>query len=638
MIKKLLLTILFFIFVFAQAAFAQEVYKVTSVNFDTSNSIIFLTSPDITAEPILKNIKLVKLSNPQRAFFDIDSAVLTAPAQNWFFNSGGLKQVKVGQFSTNPNKIRVVLYFEEGFNVQKINFLKVNNNLIIKLKDAMASNDYFQNVYKEEPSTSSSVYENLSISSEEPPKVKIAVNSTKSDAVLSEIQQAFNASTAPGSTVKPTPVKATEAIKKDLKLKSKYYIDGISVKPSGVLINGYGTIEVEKPMYLTSPARVVFDLPNAIINPEFRNREFKITETENFKIGQYGVNKARVVIESPALEKYFPIFSADGQSVLFANADKVDASSLYTKTTDAIAYYYKKVNQLTDEFIIAFNSPVVHSIRRDDSKLSVTFYNASRYNEQNFKNAIKATGLCDMKIDLIPKMGLKLILPLKKDNVVDCDLGADGKSLRITVKGIKARPAETVAVPQKKVIRLGGGIGNHKSVVIDPGHGGVDYGAIRQGINEKDITLDVSRRVEAILKSRGYTVNMTREKDETVSLQDRTIFSENKSPDIFVSIHVNSSVRPEPTGVETHYYHQESLELAQVLHTSMASYVRTNDRGLFKSKFYVINHTSVPAVLVEIGFLSNDRERAELVSEKRKEQTAHAIADGIVNYLKKQGK
>lgn len=634
MIKKILITLIYFIFVFTQAAFAQETFKVTSVNFDTSNSIIMLTSPDNTLEPILKNIKLVRLSNPNRAFFDIDSAVLTAPSQNWFFNSGSLKQIKVGQFSTNPNKIRVVLYFEDGFNPQKATFSRLNNNIIINLKGALCKNDYFQRVYRDDAQSSSEVYENLAISNEEPPKVNIAVNSIKSDAVLNQIQDAFNASTAPSASVKQLPVKNIEPECKELKLKSRYYLEGVSLKPGGVLISGFGTLEVDKPMYLTSPARVVFDLPNTFVKPEIRNREVKINEQESVKVGQYVFNKARIVITSPALEKYLPVFSSDGQSLFLANSNyAINPDYFCSKTADAVAYYYKEINSLTDEFIIAFNAPVVHSVKRDSSKLTVNFYNALRYNDQNFKNSIKSTGLSEMEIDLLHKIGLKLTLPLKKDNKVNCDLGADGKSFRITIVGVKSSPVIAAPAPvQTKIVRLGTG---KKKVVIDPGHGGVDYGAIREGINEKDITLDISKRVEAILKSKGISVDITRHSDETVSLQDRTIFCESCSPEIFVSIHVNSSVRTEPLGIETHYYHQESLSLAQTVHTSMANHIKTNDRGLFKSKFYVINHTKVPAILVEIGFISNSRERAELVSEKRKQETAHAIADGIVNYLKK---
>ena len=139
-----------------------------------------------------------------------------------------------------------------------------------------------------------------------------------------------------------------------------------------------------------------------------------------------------------------------------------------------------------------------------------------------------------------------------------------------------------------------------------------------------------------ILTKKGYTVEMTREADETVSLQDRVAFSESKNPDIFVSIHVNSSEKPEITGIETHYYHQESLSLAQTVHAALASNINSKNRGLFKSKFYVINHTTSPAILVEIGFISNASERAELVSEKRKQATAKAIAEGVENYFKEK--
>ena len=127
---------------------------------------------------------------------------------------------------------------------------------------------------------------------------------------------------------------------------------------------------------------------------------------------------------------------------------------------------------------------------------------------------------------------------------------------------------------------------------------------------------------------------MTREIDETVSLQERVEISENICPDIFVSIHVNSSNSESPNGLETHYYKDNSLQLAKTLHASLLNHITANNRGLFKSKFYVINHTTAPAILVEIGFLSNPSERAQLVTESRKQATAKAIAEGINDYFK----
>ena len=217
---------------------------------------------------------------------------------------------------------------------------------------------------------------------------------------------------------------------------------------------------------------------------------------------------------------------------------------------------------------------------------------------------------------------LKLNIPLNNDSLVNTYLGADGRTLKIQItRPQKAKPP---------VVNKAGA----KTVVLDPGHGGEDCGALRGNINEKDITLDVSKRVRDLLVKQGYKVYMTRETDKTVSLQDRVEFSENIQPDIFVSIHVNSSEKPAITGLETHYYRQESLVLAQIVHSSMVSNINSNNRGLFKSKFYVINHTTSPAILVEIGFLSNAGERADLISEKRKQTTAKAIVEGIQNYFK----
>ncbi|MFA7658360.1 MAG: N-acetylmuramoyl-L-alanine amidase [Candidatus Gastranaerophilaceae bacterium] len=604
------------------------------MNFDTSNSLIFLTSPDNTTEAIMKNVKLIRLQNPKRVYFDINSAVLTAAPQSWFFSSGGVKQVKISQFSTSPSKIRVVLYLDEDFDPAKISFLKVNNNIVIKFKDGSGKADYFQNTYRDEKTSSSDFYEKLSISSEDMEKFKTAVNSAPpptNDIVLNQIQQAFNSTNRPAVSVKPVTTKTPEAIKKELKLKSKYYLNMIYPRPNGFLLSGFGVVGIEKPMYLTNPARVVFDIPNAIVSPELKNREFKINQ-DTVKVGQFESNKARIVITSTQLEKYFPIFSSDGQSILFMNSETIDLDSLFTKTADAVSYHVKKVNALTSEFIVAFNAPVVHSIRRDGSKLTINFYNALRYSDPAFRSTVQATDFTDMKIDLLPQVGLKLVLPLEKDSLVNCYLGADGKSVKITLKGVTSRKPVYVAPKCVAQPRVNG----KKFVVLDAGHGGSDYGAIREGINEKDITLDITKHVEAMLLSRGVTVAMTRDKDETVSLQDRMTFTANKSPDIFVSIHVNSSVKPEISGIETHYYHQNSLDMAQTIHSSLVSYVKSKDRGLFKSRFYVINHTNAPAILVEIGFISNDEERAELVSEKRKQQTAKAIADGILKYLNKK--
>ena len=141
--KKIFITLTFlfvFLFTFVQKACSTELFKFTSANFDTSNSVIVLSAQDTQGSAVLSNIKLVKLENPSRAYFDIDSSIITFPKQDWVFNSGSIKEVKITQFSTNPNKVRVLMYYDKGFNPSNIQFTRIKNNIIIKLKKTIPIN------------------------------------------------------------------------------------------------------------------------------------------------------------------------------------------------------------------------------------------------------------------------------------------------------------------------------------------------------------------------------------------------------------------------------------------------------------------------------------------------------------------
>lgn len=602
-----------FVCTFTQNVFAEDVYKVTSFNYDTSNSFILLTVPDTIPEPVMQSIKFVKMENPTRAYFDIDSSVLTVPRQDWTFTSNGLKKVIVSQFSTNPDKVRVVMYFDDDYDLSKIHFYRIKNNIIIQMKDTICKNDYFQNTFRDDHASASDFYEYLTMTTQEIPQTDIA----------GQIQEAFNAQISS---------------RKELKLNTKYYIESITPKQNAVLLNGFGAVTIEKPMILTNPSRIVYDIPNTLVKGSIRNTEYKLGGLDTVKIGQFSVNKARIVITTENVDKYIPIISSDNQSLLIANSDKTNSFNLFTNSSNMISYSHETIDSQTSSMTLAFTNPIVHGLNRSNSELLVYLYNVQNYNELDFKNAFQDTIFANAEISLIPKIGLKLRIPLEQNSLVNTFLGADGKAFKITIKTPKKSSEDTTERP-KPVITTpviipkpsGKGV---KKVVIDAGHGGSDYGAIRDNINEKDITLDVSKQVRDMLVKKGYIVQMTRDYDEYVSLQDRVAISENFEPDIFVSIHVNSSTGTEASGIETHYYHQESILLAQTVHASLASAINTKNRGLFKSKFYVINHTTDPAILIEIGFISNPAERAELISAERKKATAKAIVEGVENYFK----
>jgi N-acetylmuramoyl-L-alanine amidase len=190
--------------------------------------------------------------------------------------------------------------------------------------------------------------------------------------------------------------------------------------------------------------------------------------------------------------------------------------------------------------------------------------------------------------------------------------------------------------------------GNGPTVVIDVGHGGTDRGA-RGHIpycEEKKICLLTARLVRQYLDQLGYHVVMTRNTDAFVSLPRRVELASQAQANIFVSIHYNSSRATEAQGVEVFFCDSKenktrtsaSRKLADAILGRVIRRTSAHSRGVKKGNFYVIRETSMPAVLVEGGFISNPDERALLKSRDYQERIARGIADGIDQYFKARWK
>ena len=182
---------------------------------------------------------------------------------------------------------------------------------------------------------------------------------------------------------------------------------------------------------------------------------------------------------------------------------------------------------------------------------------------------------------------------------------------------------------------------NPRLIVIDPGHGGSDFGAMHNGLTEKDLTLDISKRLRTILVARGWQVKLTRETDIDVfqpndsardELQARCDVANNAGARLFVSVHINSFTGPSLNGTTTYYYKNGDLAFSEAIHRRLAASLKTADRGIRKENFYVIHHTNMPAVLVETAFLSNPDDAAMLRQQAFLQQVALSIADGIGDY------
>jgi N-acetylmuramoyl-L-alanine amidase len=221
-----------------------------------------------------------------------------------------------------------------------------------------------------------------------------------------------------------------------------------------------------------------------------------------------------------------------------------------------------------------------------------------------------------------------------------------------------------------------------KTIVLDAGHGGHDSGATGPtGLMEKDLVLDVTRRVAKLVEARlGLKVLLTRDSDNFVTLRDRTSYANRQHADLFVSIHANAHREAAADGVETYFlsseatdsaarqvaalensaiqleqpagrgsgqvdivkailwdlaqseFQVESSRLAEVVHDSMTQTLRISNRGVKQAGFYVLGGAAMPAILLEIGFVTNPKEERKLKDTKYRDEIARAILAGLAEY------
>jgi N-acetylmuramoyl-L-alanine amidase len=276
---------------------------------------------------------------------------------------------------------------------------------------------------------------------------------------------------------------------------------------------------------------------------------------------------------------------------------------------------------------------------------------------------------------------------VKASALVGSDLVmVDGQQVRLSAPVERKR--EIIIVPQdfeNKVLdrlraapRIIPGPARTFKVIIDPGHGGNDPGATsRSGIKEKNINLDVAKKLRDELQRQGIDVVMTRARDESVSLERRTEIATKANADLYVSVHANSNPSSSLDGIEVYvckvlgtkekndeqlrrnydllyrtlnmendkkyrlivadmmmgYKRSESSALASQIASKLVRELRVSSHGVKSSGFFVVRNTLMPAVLVEIGFLTNPREEKLLNTAAYRQKVADSLADSIVGHF-----
>lgn len=251
-----------------------------------------------------------------------------------------------------------------------------------------------------------------------------------------------------------------------------------------------------------------------------------------------------------------------------------------------------------------------------------------------------------------------------------------GDPYRLVLDFHRVKPSQPGGVPHPRAEPL-------RVIVLDAGHGGHDSGAIGpSGLQEKEVVLDVTKRLARLLEHEvGVDVRFTRTADYFVPLRDRTSFANAQRADLFLSIHANAHRASVSEGVETYFlsseatdgearqvaaqeneaikleggnsrvqlgvlksilwdlaqseFQEESSRLAETVLDSMTQALKLPNRGVKQAGFYVLGGAAMPAILVEIGFVTNPREERKLKDPRFREQVARSIYAGLTEYKRR---
>lgn len=355
-------------------------------------------------------------------------------------------------------------------------------------------------------------------------------------------------------------------------------------------------------MVLANPSRVVVDLHGAWLSPNIaRETAIESRFASKVRVAQFNENTVRVVVETEMGKGQYDVFSIEGGAIPYR-----------------VVMDFGKVGRAKDD---------AHGGTITDDRIGST----------------------EQPAETQGTSGTEPEKPKPQDTEKPTSDGKEEKTGKEEAKdktGEEKKPEDDLEDLSEEISFSPGVKG--KKIVIDPGHGGEDSGAIGPtGVTEKSITLQIAKEVEKMLKEAGAKVIMTRTTDTEVSpkhrqatdvdeLQARCDVANKAKADIFISIHMDSFTSREATGTTGYYYVKGSAaskKLATAIQSNLVSQLRTTSRGVRTCKFYVVRHTKMPATLIEVAFVSNPKEEKLLTSKKGVQKAALGIVQGISDFF-----
>jgi N-acetylmuramoyl-L-alanine amidase len=428
-------------------------------------------------------------------------------------------------------------------------------------------------------------------------------------------------------------------------------IQNVRVTGDGFFVRTSGQVPQIRLTRTPDRRRIDVDLLGASISPSVSPRDFIVNKSGVSRtiISQVQATPpiARVsLLVEPSTPDWQATYSDIGGVVLLpSNGAPIEPPP--TTTPGKLATIQAVDLDNNQQLVIAANQPMTYTAGWDRSAgyYKVTIQNAQLDKKLKGPQLTANSPLLQVRLRQETPQTVAILISPAAGVVVNSPVSTGRQSIALALTQNRSLPP--VVFPTDGTIipvppRIPGGLPprttpiGRATVVIDPGHGGADPGAVGRGnIYEKEIVLDISRQVAAILAQNGVSAILTRNSDEEVELQPRVDIAERANATLFVSIHANaiSFDRPDVNGLET-YYFESGLSLANAIHTSVLRNANIEDRRVRKARFYVIRKTSMPSVLVETGFVTGATDAANLSTAAHRQNIARGIAQGILQYLR----
>ncbi len=379
-----------------------------------------------------------------------------------------------------------------------------------------------------------------------------------------------------------------------------------------IIVSGTSALDTNV-MELASPRRIVLDVNKAV----FDNLLQSIPVTSNLvkvvRIGQYETDIARVVLEV-SNDAYYKVDTSGKTAKItlspmpftFAQYNRNYNTSVLNLNPGKEVQYNVSVDQATN----TVNVVIPQDLKLDEKRIDVN------------DNLVK---YIDYKTEV--QNGSKVtVASIKTQDSIESNVISDASTKLIKI-GFKRKISSLQQI----------------TVVIDAGHGGKDPGARgTDGTTEKSLNLDVALKLDNLLSSLGIKTIMTRKDDTFIELSDRAGIANSNYADFFMSIHFNS-FNSTTNGIETLYYPNTPNEdykiddksIAQIFHTELLKSTKLGSRGITpRPNLVVLNKTKMPAILAELGFVSNPTELAMIKTDKYKEDAARGLAVSILKYFR----